>query len=135
MEINGKYQNFTIDTGSPLTIMPNNPKLYNQKEIKPLKELYQNVNKNEIKFLRKIWTIIEYNGETTKLPILITQRSDITSLVSVKWLEQLPITINEIILTEPTNQSNDVRTKLHRLFETYNTIKNEEKKIQIKPGC
>ena len=28
LKINGKYQNFTIDTGYPVTIMLNNPKLY-----------------------------------------------------------------------------------------------------------
>ena len=33
LKINGKYQNFTIDTGSPVTIMPNNPKVYNSKDI------------------------------------------------------------------------------------------------------
>ena len=38
LKINGKYQNFTIETGSPVTIMPNNTKLYNPKDIKPLKE-------------------------------------------------------------------------------------------------
>ena len=41
--INGKYQNFTIDTGSPVTLMPNNPELYEQKDSKPLKERYQDV--------------------------------------------------------------------------------------------
>ena len=29
LKIIGNYQNFTINTGSPVTIMPNNPKLYN----------------------------------------------------------------------------------------------------------
>ena len=104
LKINGKYQNVTIDTGSPVTIMPNNPELYNQRNIKPLKERYQDVNKNEIQFLGKIWADIEYNGKTTKLPILITKRNDITPLLGVNWLKQLPITINKIILDEPTNQ-------------------------------
>ena len=36
LKINGKDQNFNIDTGSPVTIMPNNPKLCNTKDIKPL---------------------------------------------------------------------------------------------------
>ena len=30
LKINGKYQNFTIDNDSPVTIMPKNPELYNQ---------------------------------------------------------------------------------------------------------
>ena len=38
LKINDKHQNFTIDTGSPVTIMPNNPRLYNPRDIKPLKE-------------------------------------------------------------------------------------------------
>ena len=133
LKINGKYQNFTIDTGSPVTIMPNNPKLYNPKDIHPLKERYQDVNKNEIKFLGRVWTNIENNGETKKL--LITQRDDITPLLGVNWLKQLPITINKILLDEHNSQSNEIHTKFHKLFETNHTIKNAEVKIQIKPGC
>ena len=38
LKINGKYQNFTIDTGSPVTKKPNNPELYNLKDMKPLKK-------------------------------------------------------------------------------------------------
>ena len=135
LEINGIHQNITIDTGSPVTIMPNNPKLYNPRDIHPLKERYQDVNKNETKFLGRVWANIEHNGETKKLPILITQRDDITPLQGVNWLKQLPITINKILLDEHNNQSNEIHTKFHKLFETNHTIKNAEVKIQIKPGC
>ena len=135
LKINGKCQNITIDTGSPDTLMQNNPKLHNPKDIHPLKERYQDVNKNEIKFLGRVWANIEYNGETKKLPILITQRDDITPLLGVNWLKQLPITINKILSDEHTNQSNEVHTKFHKLFETNHTIKNAEVKIQTKPGC
>ena len=80
LKINGKYQNFTLDTGSPVTIIPNNPILYDQKVIKPIeKKRYQGVNKNGIKFLGKKWADIEYNRKTTNLPILITQKSDHTT--------------------------------------------------------
>ena len=135
LKINGKDRNFTIDTGSPVTIMPNNPKLYNTKDIKPLKERYQNVNKNEIKFLGKLWAEIEYNGKITRLPKLITQRNDITTILGVNWLKQLPLTINKISLDEPTNQSENIYTKFNKFFETIQTIKNIEVKIQIKPRC
>ena len=135
LKIIWKYQNFTIDTGSMVTIMPNNPKLYKPKDIHPLKERYQDVNKNEIKFLRRVWLNIEYNGEIEKLPILITQRDDLTPLLGVNWLKQLPITTNKILLDEHTNQSNEIHTKFHKLFETNHTIKNADVKIQIKPGC
>ena len=135
MKINGKYQNFTIDTGSPVSIIPNNQKLYNPRDIHPLKERYQDVNKNEFKFLGRVWANIEYNGETKKLPILITQRDDITPLLGVNWLKQLPITMNKILLDEHSNQSNEIHTKRHKLFETNHTIKNAEVKIHKKPGC
>ena len=115
--------------------MPNNPKLYNTKDIKPLKEKYQDVNKNEINFLGKILADIEYNGKITKLPTLITQGDDITPLLGVNWLQQLPITINKISLDQPTNQSENIYTKFNKLFETNHTTKNIEVKIQIKPEC
>ena len=135
LKINGKYQNFTIDTGSPVTIRPNNPELYNQKDMKPLKERYQDVNKNEIKCLGKVWADIEYDGNTTKLPILITKRNNTTPLLGVNWLKQLPITINKIQLDEQINQPETIYTKSNKLFETNHTIKNITGKIQVKPGC
>ena len=70
--------------------MPNNPKLYDQKDIKPLKERYQDVNKNEIKVLGKVWANIENNSGTRELPILIFQRNKIAPLLDVNRLKQLP---------------------------------------------
>ena len=78
---------------------------------------------------------IEYNKKTTKLPILITKRNDITPLLGVNWLKQVPITINKIELDESSNQSETIYAKFNKLFETNHTIKNVEVKIQIKPGC
>ena len=57
-----------------------------------------------MKFLGNIWSIIEYNGEVTKLPILITQRNDITPLLGVNWLKRLPVTINNYWTKTPANQ-------------------------------
>ena len=137
VEIKIKNQKFIIDTGSPVTIMPNNPTLYNPEDIQPLKERYQDVNKNEITFLGKVWVDNEYNGKHTKLPLLITKRTDITPLLGVNWLKQLAITINKISLDNNTDQpeTTKIHTKFKNLFETNHTIKNAEVKIQIKPGC
>ena len=110
--VKGKYRNFTIDTGSPITIMPNIPTLYKPKDIEQLKERYKNVHKNEIKLLDKVWADIDYNGEITKLPIL-TKGSDITPLLGVNLLKQLPITVNNILLDERTNQSKIVHSKFN----------------------
>ena len=116
--------------------MPNNTTLYKLEKIQPLKERYQDVNKNEIKFMGKVWVNIEYNNTQIKLPLLITKRSDITSLLGVDWLKQLPITINGISLNKETNQSETaIHTNFKKLFEANHTIKNTEVKIQIIPGC
>ena len=64
---------------------------------------------------------------------MITHKSDITPLLGVNWLKQLPITINKIQLGEPINQSEAIRMNFNKLFETNHTIKNIEVKIQIKP--
>ena len=126
IKINGKNQKFIIDTGSPVTIMPNNPTLYNPEDVQPLKERYQDVNKNEIRFLGKVWVNIEYNSKQTELPLLITKRTDITPLLGVNWLKQLPITINKVSLDNKTDQSEatTIHTKFKKLFETNHTIKN-----------
>ena len=65
IKINGKKQKFITDTGSPVTIMPNDITLYKPEDIQPLKERDQDVNKNEIKFLGKVWVNIEYNNTQT----------------------------------------------------------------------
>ena len=70
IKINRKNQKFIIDTGSQVTIMPKNPTLYNPEDVQPLKERYQDVNKNGIKFLGKVWVNIEYNSKQTKLSLL-----------------------------------------------------------------
>ena len=60
-----------------------------------MEKRYQDVNKNEIKFMGKTWVTVEYNKTSTKLPMLITNRNDITQLLGLHWLKQLPITINK----------------------------------------
>ena len=38
-------------------------------------------------------------------------------------------------MDESANQSNAIQRKFHKLFETNQTIKNSEVKIQLNPGC
>ena len=68
VKVNGKDQIIIIDIGSTVTIMPKNEALYKPEDIQPLKEIYQDVNKNEIKLLVKVWVNIEYNSGNTNLP-------------------------------------------------------------------
>ena len=82
--------------------MPFNNKILDKTKIHPIKERYQDVNKNEIKFLGRAWVETKNNGEHQKLPILITQKNEITPLLGVNWLKQLPITINKLSLDKNT---------------------------------
>ena len=135
IKIDGEKQEFIIDTGSPVTIMPYDLRLHDIKEIKPMKERYQDANKNEIKLMGKTWVTVEYNKTSIKQPMLITKRNDITPLLGVYCSNQLPITINKISLDYSTDQSKNIYKKYHKLFTTNHTMKNAEVKIQIKPGC
>ena len=67
------------------------------------------------------------------MPILITQRNAITSLLGVSWLKQLPITINKFLLDKHTNQSEAIHTKFNKLFGTNHIMKNTEEEIQPIP--
>ena len=99
-----------------------------------MKERYQDVNKNEIKFIGKTWVTAEYNGISTKLPMLITKRNDITPLLGVNWLKQLPITKKQNLI-EQRNQP--IRKCIQKIPQTlqHQPHKDAEVKIQIKPGC
>ena len=112
--------------------MPNNLKFCRTEKLQPMKERYQ--DKNEIKILGKILGDVKQDGIKAKLPLLITKRNDITPLVGVNWLKQLPITINKISLDKETDQSETIHTKYKRLFEINHTIHNTKVKTQIKPG-
>ena len=77
---------------------------------------------------------MEHSGTKIKLPLLIIKRTDITTLLGVNGLKQLPITITKILPDKETDQSETIYTKYKRLFETNHTKYNTQVKIQIKPG-
>ena len=90
MKINGKKRNFINDTDSPVTIMPYDQKIHNTKEIKPMKERYQGVNKNEIELIGKTW-VTGKQRDINQISDTDYQKNDITPLLGVNWLKQLPI--------------------------------------------
>ena len=92
-----------MDTGSLVTIMPNNPKMYKMEDVRPMNERYQEVNKIEINFFRGV--NIKYNNTRMKLPLEFTSRNDVTPTLGINWLKKLPIAINKNLLDKETNQS------------------------------
>ena len=134
-KINGIAKEFTIDTGSPISIMPLDKRIMKPTEIQKVTNRYQDVNKNEINFPGKIPVIIEYENNKQKMEILITETTDITPLLGMDWMKTFKITTGKIQVTE-NNQSEKERKlkKFPDLFENNETIKDTEIKIQVKPG-
>ena len=133
VNINGKKE-FIIDSGSPITIMPPDEKILELTGIQKITSRYQDVNKNEVKFLGKIPVDVEYENNKQKKDILITG-TDITPLFGMDWMKELTLTIGKKQLAE-NNQSEreKVFTKFSDLFENNETIKDTEINIQLKPG-
>ena len=69
------------------------------------------------------------------MAILITERTDMTPLLEMDWMEKFKLTIRKIQLAED-NQSEREKgfTKFTNLFENNETINDTEINIQLKPG-
>ena len=93
VKINGKEKIFIIDTGSPVTIMPMDPEKINPKEIQQIKNKYQDVNKNEVRFKGQIPVEIQHENNKQKMQVLITERNDITPLLGMDWMKKIRLTI------------------------------------------
>ena len=135
VQIGGIKKKFIIDTGSPISIMPPDERIMKATEIQKVTNIYQDENKNEVKFRGKIPVNIEYENNKQKMEILITERTDISPLLGMHWMKTFELTIGRIQLVE-NNQSEreKIFNKLPDLYENNKTIKDTEIKIQLKPG-
>ena len=115
--------------------MPHDERIMKHTEIQKVTNRYQDVNKNEVKFRRKIPVDIQNENNKQKMEILITERTDITPLLGMDWMKTFKLPIGRIQLTE-NNQSEKEKiiNKFPDLFENNETIKDTEIKIQLKPG-
>ena len=50
VRINGTEEEFIVETGSPISIMPADKEMMKETEVQKIKHRYQDVNKNEVKF-------------------------------------------------------------------------------------
>ena len=65
---------------------------------------YQDVNKNEVKFRRKIPVDFQYENKKQRMDIVISERTDITPLLGIDWMRKFKLPIGEIQLAK-NNQS------------------------------
>ena len=134
IKINGVKKDFIIDTGSPITIVRPDERITKHAEIQKVTNRYQDVNKNEVKFREKVPVNIEYEKNKQKMEILITEGTDIISLLGMDWMKTFRLTIGRIQLAE-NNQSEKKRIiKISGPIWKQPDKKDTEIKIQLKPG-
>ena len=135
VKIKGIEKEFIVDTGSPISIMPVDEKIMKHTEIQKVKQRYQDVNKQEVKFRGKIPANIEYDNNKQKMQILITERNDITPLLGMDWMKKFNLTIGNIRPAD--NEQSEKRRVIEKfpdLFKNNTTIRDTEINIQLKPG-
>ena len=87
--VNGRPSKFIIDSGSPVTLIPN-CLFIKTTEVEPLVITYRDVNKHRIEFIGQREALVKTNNKTIKLPLLITKQ--ITSpLLGLVWMKRLGI--------------------------------------------
>ena len=111
--INGVTKEFITDTGSPISLMPPDERIKKSTEIQKITNRYQDVNKNEVMFRRKIPVNVEYENNKQKMEIFITERTDMTPLLGMDWMKKFKLTISKIQLAD-NNQSE--REKIFNKF-------------------
>ena len=72
VKINGTEKEIIADTGSPISSMPADDHILKKTESQKMKQRYQVVTKNEIKFRGQKPEIIEYENNKQKMQILTT---------------------------------------------------------------
>ena len=93
--INNALIKFIIDSGSPVTLIPQH--LFNEiTKMEKMNNNYKEVNDNKIEFIGQRNPTMKTNTTTLHLPLLNT-RANITPLMGLDWMKRLKITINSNI--------------------------------------
>ena len=132
--VHGKPIEFTIDTGSPVTIIP---PIINLIESKKTTKNFVDVNKNPIKV--KGEAMVEVKTEKSKeiLPILITQNKNTQPLLGLDWLDNLEIGLqgskktNVIRHVEEEGRRKKIIDEHKDLFKNNHTVKDLTIDIQL----
>ena len=104
VKIKGVKKEFITETGSPIKIMPPDEKMMKSTGIQKITNRYQEVIKNKVKIRGKLPVKTEYENKKQKMAILITERTDITSLLGMDWMKTFKLTIGRLQLAK-NNQS------------------------------
>ena len=139
--LNERPIKFIIDSGSPVTLIPNCP--FNKlTKVEPLTTTYKDVNNQKIEFNGQTKTMVKTNQETLKLPLLITRKTT-TSLLGLDWMQRLGIHLNtnnseiQIHNIQPggiKEKTADLKNEFKDLFYNNNEMKDLSVKLNLKEG-
>ena len=90
--VNNAPTKFIIDSGSPVTLIPQH--LFNEiSKVEKMNNDYNDVNDNKIEFIGQTNATLKTNTTTLQLSLLII-KANITPLMGSDWMKRLKITIN-----------------------------------------
>ena len=140
--INNALIKFTIDSGSPVTLIPQ--RLFNEiTNVEKMNNDYKDVNDNKIEFIGQTNATVKTNTTTLQLPLLIT-KANITPLMGLDWMKWLKITINSnteaikihiIRMDENDERFLKLKNEFKYLFYNNTEIKDTVVKINLKENA
>ena len=86
---------FIIDTGSPISIMPRDEKLKRSTEIPKKNKQIPRREQKRTKVAGGIPVNVEYENNQQKLEILITERTDMTPLLRMDCMKKFKLTMGK----------------------------------------
>ena len=133
---------FIIDSGSPVTLIPQS--LFNDiTRVEKMNTDYKDVNDNKIEFVGQTNATVKTNKTTLQLPLLIT-RANITPLLGLDWMKRLEITINSnteaikiyhIKMDDNEKRILKLKNEFKDLFYNNTEIKDTVLKINLKENA
>ena len=90
--VNNAPIKFIIDSGSPVTLIPQ--RLFNEiTKVVKMNNDYKDLNDNKVDFIEQTNATVKTNTTTLQLPLLNT-KANITPLMGLHWMKRLKIPIN-----------------------------------------
>ena len=137
VKISGTKKAFSVDIGSPVTVITPDKEIIKNEKISAITRNYQDFINNEVKFAGKITVEAESRGNRKNLIILITESEDIKPLLGIDCPQEINWTVRKIestTMTTDQSKKDKIIAKFDKLFKTNRTSKDIKIKIQLKPG-
>ena len=130
--VNNQPIEFIIDSGSPVTIIPNR-EFNRSTELRPVKNQYKDVNDNDILFVGQTIAEVETEMGKLQLPLLVTKKST-NPLLGLDWMKKLDIKIEDPMKTKIIQnvKETDMEKELKQNLQNYSKQTKQSKMSKSK---